>query len=292
MRFLFLFIVLVFFILESFSFANIQYNQTKDFVKEEEYFVAVRNNFARLPVEANAFSVYDFTLNREIYGKNSEKVLPLASLSKTMTVLVALDFYHKNDTIKISKNAVSQFGNYGFSENEEYNFSDLVKFVLIGSANDGAFALLENIGDSLGKMKIKSNALNLETLDFYNSTGLDLSPGNASSFGSALDVNKLAFYSLRKNKEIFSNSVSKEIKIKNTKGKEISIQNTNIVLDQIPNILFSKTGFTNTAGGNLSVVFEDSRGHIIGITLLGATFEGRFSEMVKIVEFVYKNYTI
>jgi D-alanyl-D-alanine carboxypeptidase len=62
------------------------------------------------------------------------------------------------------------------------------------------------------------------------------------------------------------------------------IKNTNIIIEKIPNLFFSKTGFTTLAGGNLTVVFENKAGHILAITLLGSTKEGRFSDMGKLVE--------
>ncbi|MEK7104417.1 MAG: hypothetical protein AAB868_00065, partial [Patescibacteria group bacterium] len=51
----------------------------------------------------------------------------------------------------------------------------------------------------------------------------------------------------------------------------------------IPNILFSKTGLTPLAGGNLTVIYKNKYGHNIAITILGSTSEGRFSDIERIV---------
>ncbi len=292
LRFLLLFGVIFVFVFE-FIFSGYQIAKiNRDFVLQEDYNASIKQKFADISLDARAWSVYDFTLGSEIYGKNQKDILPLASLSKTMVVLTALDFYRKNDEINISNNSLSQYGEYNFTLNQKYYFEDLAKFTLVSSANDASFALLENVGGGIEKMNKKAEALGLKSFKFYNATGLDLSLGQASSFGSALDMNKLNFYAYKKNKEIFSASILKEISIYDTNKNLNKIINTNTVLGKIPNILFSKTGFTNTAGGNLSVLFEDTRGHILGITLLGSTFEGRFSEMVKIVEFTNQQLSI
>lgn len=292
LRFLLLFGVIFVFIFE-FIFTGYKMEAVnRDFVLREDYLASIKQKFANISLDVKAWSVYDFTLGAEIYGRNQKDILPLASLSKTMVVLTALDFYRKNDEISISNKALSQHGDYNFVLNQKYSFEDLAKFTLVSSANDASFAFLENVGGGIEKMNKKAESLGLDSLKFYNATGLDISPGQASALGSALDVNKLNFYAYRKNKEIFSASTLKEISIYDTNKNINKTINTNIVLDKIPNILFSKTGFTNTAGGNLSVLFEDTRGHIIGITLLGSTFEGRFSEMVRMVEFTNQQFNI
>jgi serine-type D-Ala-D-Ala carboxypeptidase (penicillin-binding protein 5/6) len=292
LRFLLLLGVIFVFVFE-FIFSGYQIEKiNRDFVLQEDYNASIKQKFADISLDARAWSVYDFTLGSEIYGKNQKDTLPLASLSKTMVVLTALDFYQKNDEINISNRALSQHGDYNFTLNQKYYFEDLAKFTMISSANDASFALLENVGGGIERMNKKAEVLGFESLKFYNATGLDLSPGQASAFGNALDMNKLNFYAYNKNKEIFSSSALKEITIYDIERNINKTINTNTVLNKIPNILFSKTGFTNTAGGNLSVLFKDTRGHTIGITLLGSTFEGRFSEMVKMVEFTNQQLSI
>lgn len=255
---------------------------------QEEYKLAIiQNALAGVLVEAKAVSVYDAVLNRELYGKNDIEVMPLASLVKTMTVLVALQDKDPNATIIISKNALDQFGEYGFSEGEKWRIEDLAKFTLIGSANDGAYALSEGDPDILQKMNEKAKRLGMQNTTFLNPTGLDTDAGAVGGYGSALDANIMALFALKARPEIFSATVLPEMNLKSESGFEHNIKNTNIILDKIPNLLFSKTGFTELAGGNLTVIFKNKEGHDIAITVLGSTFDGRFSDMEKLVNAVY-----
>jgi D-alanyl-D-alanine carboxypeptidase len=59
----------------------------------------------------------------------------------------------------------------------------------------------------------------------------------------------------------------------------------------MPNILFSKTGYTVLAGGNLTIIFKDKMKHDIAITVLGSTISGRFSDMEKLVNISQLSYT-
>ena len=80
-----------------------------------------------------------------------------------------------------------------------------------------------------------------------------------------------------------------EINLKSESGFEHNFKNTNILIGKIPNLLFSKTGFTEIAGGNLVVIFKDKGGREIAVTLLGSTFDGRFADMEKIVNILYNS---
>lgn len=261
--------------------------------KEAEKFLQLQDAFANTPILAKAFTVYDITDQKEIYSKNGDERLPLASLTKTMTTLVALKENPREQLISISPLALNQEGNYGFSLGEKFNLVDLVKLTLIGSINDGAFALAESTGNYLSKMNERAKRYGLKNTLFLNPTGLDLSdgksglPAQAGAYGTAKEANQMAIYANLLYPEIFQATVLPEIKIKSNLGKIYTVKNTDLVLDKIPNLLFSKTGLTDIAGGNLSVIFANKAKHKIAITLLGSTQEGRFTDMEKLVNLSY-----
>lgn len=286
------FLILIFIILALeailFSFGNNKLDLA--FLNSENRLAEIQNLLANTPVEAKAFSVYDFTLSRKIYGKNDETEMPIASLAKIMTVATALNGKDEEDIVSISADAVNQLGDYGFFVHEKFKIKDLAKFILIGSANDGVYALAENSGNPenfLEKMNEKARKIGMKNSPFFNFTGLDIDDVFAGAYASAEDVNLMSFYAFKAYPEIFGASVLPEIKIKSESDFEHNIKNTNLILEKIPNILFSKTGLTPLAGGNLTVIFQNKNKHIIAITVLGSTSEGRFADMEKIVHILY-----
>lgn len=251
---------------------------------QEQNFVS---EMSRVKTIARAVSVYDVTLGREVYGRNSEAIMPIASLAKTMTVALALNYKYENDKVRISNNAVGQVGDHGLFAGEYFKVKDLAMLTLIASVNDGAYALGENNKDFISQMNAKARRIGMEHAVFLNKTGLDLNPAQPGAYASALDANIMAAYALRQNSEIFSKTMEGVMKITSLSGFLHEFKNTNVVLDKIPNLVFSKTGYTELAGGNLTVGFRDRNNHLVLVTVLGSTFEGRFSDMEKIVEALY-----
>jgi len=245
----------------------------------------LRSNLANLELEAKAVSVYDVTSKIKIYGENDTLPLPLASLTKTMTAIVVLGENNKKN-INISKNAINVQGEYGLLIGETWKITDLLKFTLISSSNDSATAVSEEDIDFVNKMNNKAKKIGLKNTIFINPTGLD--EGDiVGARGSAFDANTLAVYALQTYPEVFKSTTRVEISINSESGINHKIKNTNVIVDKIPNILFSKTGFTDLAGGNLTIIFKNKNGHDIAVTILGAGIDGRFVDMEKIVNMLY-----
>jgi len=286
---LFVFILLLIFVISGNNKLDIQ------FIKQENKIKEIQNVFEDVPIEAKAVFIYDETLNKKIYGKNDEEELPIASLAKIITVATVLNNSKTYDVISISRDAIKQEGDYGLFVNEKIRVGDLARFTLIGSSNDGVYALAEsqNINNTensnlfLEKINEKARKIGIENSLFFNFTGLDIDEVFAGAYASAQDVNIMAMYALKAHPEIFSASIMPEINIVSESGFRHNIKNTNIILDKIPNILFSKTGYTPLAGGNLVIIYKNKYGHDIAIIVLGSTIEGRFTDMEKIVNTLY-----
>jgi len=296
----YLFFILAVFVLEAVLFSVGNGRLNLNFINEENMIKKTQIILADLPMEAKAVSIYDETLNRKIYGMNDEVKMPLASLTKIMTVVIALNNHKMDDIISISPSAIKQEGDYGLFVNEKFNIKDLAEFTLIGSANDGAYALSESADNFLQKMNDKARKIGMSSALFLNPTGLDMDNKSADSafineysaqdvgaYASAEDVNAMAMFALKDYPEVFSATIMPEIDIKSLSGFEHSIKNTDTILDKVPSILFSKTGFTPLAGGNLVIIYKNKYGHDIAITVLGSTEEGRFSDMEKIIDALY-----
>lgn len=246
------------------------------------------------PMEAKAIFIWDVYNQKEIYSQNKETQLPLASLSKVMTALVASDYEDKNITVNIDeKNA-----NGGLKKNEKWNLKDLIDFTLISSSNSGANAVASAIqsftknenGDEIPfvkKMNEKAKELNLKQTYFLNESGLDIDESSLSgSYGSAQDVAMLFDYVIKNKPEILEITSYDKFGLKTEDNKIHNAENTNLVINNIPWVIGSKTGYTELAGGNLVVAFDNGMMRPIIISVLGSSREGRFEDMKKLVDIV------
>lgn len=273
--------------LEAFLFVRgyIKIEREQEEIREKQ--VKIESLFINSEIMAKAVSIYNLDKNEKIYGENDKKVLPIASLAKIMTVLVALDQYDVTDEIEIPKSAVKEIGDSGLFPYERWRFSSLAKFTLIVSANDGAHALSKNSDVFLDKMNQKAKELGLSNTSFLNTTGLDINEEFSGGYSTAEEINLLAAYALNTYPEIFTVTALPETKYQSRSGFIHEAKNTNTITSKIPNLLFSKTGMTTLAGGNLTIIFKNKTGDRIAITVLGSTQEGRFSDMEKLVQIAY-----
>lgn len=229
-----------------------------------------------------------------LFEKNSEDLLPIASLSKLMTALVIFDLdetYSLPQMVTINEEAVEQEGvsRYGdLKARENLSIGALLHIMLIESSNDAAFALSESIGEEgfVGLMNLYAEDIGLRNTHFVNPTGLDPDDLLESvNYSTAGDLVKLAGYVLKKYPQIFeiTNNQSYEILRPNGSLHHFIPENTNKLLAEIPEIIGGKTGWSLAAGGCLLLVLEkpEKNGYFINI-ILGAG--DRFREMRKIIE--------
>ncbi len=240
--------------------------------------------------------VYDLKNERVLYEKDATTVRPLASITKLMTALIAHELAPQDKKIAIPLAATMLESASGLKEDELFNRDSATTYALIASSNDSAYALADAVGKTLDPdhpqkafvtaMNIRAEELELASLKFLNPTGLDISQTEAGAFGNAKDVSLLVKYLLSKYPEMFSISAETTAQIPNASGNKHQIKNTNQIINQIPTLLGSKTGYTDLAGGNLTLAFDAGYNRPIIITILGSTYDGRFRDMVTLVKAV------
>lgn len=236
-----------------------------------------------LTLEARAVSVYDLTLGGEVYGVNSDQILPLASLTKIVSIPLAIS--EDQTPVTISKDMLSYPGDEGLVVGERFSARELAKIALVASSNDATMALSERVPDLIQKMNAKARRLGASNTVFMSSTGLD-NGAVSSALGTAKDVNILAYQALVSDADLFQSTTHSVVDISSDLFTH-TIKNTNEVLTFLPQVLLSKTGYTASAGGNLVIIFQKQDGHIIAVTLLGSGYKTRFEDMVKIVNAIY-----
>lgn len=270
---------------------NITLNKDESQIKKH-----ISTAFDNLNIKAKSVYVYDVKNGVAIYKKNSDTQLPLASLTKMMMALTAIDMLPKNTEVTIKKEFLVEDGDSGLLANESWKLKDLLDFSLVSSSNDGARSIASVIGaesiktadynlgrkDFISKMNKKAKELNLNQTFFVNETGLD-EGAVSGAYGSAEDVESLMHYILVHNPEILEPTKNKSLSF-DSDTKEHTAKNTNSLVARIPGLLASKTGYTDMAGGNLAVAFDPSIGNPFIVVVMGSTIDGRFEDMDKLVK--------
>lgn len=208
----------------------------------------------------------DQDTNRVLYAKNPDEKRPLASLSKMMTFLIAIEAIENKqvsskDKIKITKKIASVKGSsYHLKENEEVELIELMKGLMIVSGNDAAIAIATHIGKSPDEfvkiMNKKAKEIGMSNTHFVNPHGLpiyDLQNPKAQpkqNISTARDIATLGKY-MFDNYEKQVTSVTDMVTYSNP-NRGFEKNNTNPLLRILPDVDGIKTGYTGNAGYCLS----------------------------------------
>ena len=243
-------------------------------------------------VSARASLIYDLTTNKVIYQKNVKEKLPMASLTKIMTAIIALENQKKDDKYKVTKKDLIGEASMGLSQGEILSLKELLYGLILHSGNDAAETLANNFSGgpaspSLGgrkkfieAMNNKVKTLGLSDTNFTNPTGLE---GDGKQYATAYDLLVITRYAVL-NFSLFSEVVSTfDYNIPQTKThKAYFLENETNLLTSYPGVKGVKTGYTPEAGLCL-VTYLDYKGHkIIGV-LLGS--DNRRQEMKDLLDY-------
>lgn len=257
------------------------------------------NPFGKLQLSARAAIVYDVARKTVIYGHNDEMQFPLASLTKLMTALVALNTLPSYTSVPIVP--LRQYGDTNLHPGDRWRFSNLLSYTLMVSSNTGADSIAAAAGAVMtGKgtadtassspaafidaMNQKAHELGLSQTYFINDSGLDTSTTVSGAYGSARDVALLLSYLLSHHPDVIQSTTRAQEDFTTPDGRTIVAHNTDTVVSKIPGLIGSKTGLTDLAGGNLAVAFDASFGEPMIVVVLGSTEEGRFTDTQALVQ--------
>jgi len=258
---------------------------------------AKENPFDTVSLSAKAAYVYDVKTKKELFAKNENDVLPLASITKLMTAFAALSFIPETTYITIDAEAIRAEGDNKLTAGERWLLRDLLKFTLIESSNDGAAAVASGGGELLatstesddtlrslfvGEMNAVAGKLGLRSTRFLNESGLDLDAQHAGAYSTAKEGAYLLAYGLEKFPSIFSETRWSELSLAGDRAR-YEAKNTNKETENFPLLIASKTGYTDLAGGNLVIAFEAGFNHPIIVSVLGSTIDGRFTDAEALV---------
>jgi D-alanyl-D-alanine carboxypeptidase len=244
-------------------------------------------------ISARAAFVKRLNTGEIVYTKNEDVALPLASITKIMTALVAIkEAGDLNKKIVINYQDLEAEGEYNMFAGELFTTRDLLDFSLVISANDASSALASAFNsfknpqgkqEFLNKMNQMAKSIGLEKTLFKNETGLDVNTLEAGAYGSAKDVSTLMEYVYKNYPDLLYSTTKDKIIIISEQGLVHTVNNTNEIINQIPGILGSKTGYTDIAGGNLAIIADLGLNDPYIIVVLGSTQKGRFDDILEII---------
>ena len=295
-----LFFILVLLVAFSFPYLWSQINITTGILKKAQIHSKEKvDPFSGLDIEAKAAYVFDLVTGLPLYAYNENENLPLASLTKVMTAIVATDLVPKSTVVSITKDDVKLEGDSGLLVGEKWRLSDIIDFTLTTSSNDGASAIASVAGsigqnaygvspeqaknDFVNKMNLKTQELGLSNTYFFNETGLDVGDSVVGSYGTAKDMAILMGYAIKNKSRVIEATSREGFKVSSLDNISHSAINTNKSVDNIPGLIASKTGFTDLAGGNLVVAFDAGMMHPVVVSVLGSSIDGRFKDVEKLV---------
>jgi serine-type D-Ala-D-Ala carboxypeptidase (penicillin-binding protein 5/6) len=241
-------------------------------------------------LDAKGIIVMDRKTGKILFENNAHQRMPIASITKLMTILIILEENNLNDIVTISSNAANVEGSQMYLQaGEQISVEKLLNGALIGSANDGALSLAEyNAGTVeafVEKMNKRALELGLINTKFSNPIGLD-SPNN---YSSPYDIAKLGNFIY--NSEFVQQAANtKEMEVKSESGKFThKLENTNDLLDSYLGIKGLKTGKTDAAGLCLIGVSENSQENEIITVVLNSP--DRFKETKILTDWSFRAYT-
>jgi D-alanyl-D-alanine carboxypeptidase (penicillin-binding protein 5/6) len=261
----------------------------------------IPQRFEDVAVVARSAYVFDVVGQRALYSKNPDEVLPLASITKLMTALLAHELLSEDEYTEVPLSAIRQEGSSGLFAGEQLSLESLQRLSLISSSNDAAYSMAASVGSLLGDrdptwqfvegMNIKAAELGLHSLHFKNPTGLDVSATEPGAVGSARDATFLLEEIITNYPEVIAPTQELETRVYNAAGAYHEVENTNPLVTQIPGLIASKTGYTDLAGGNLTIAYDLGFNRPIIITVLGSTHAERFDDVLRLVAAVRDSLT-
>lgn len=227
--------------------------------------------------------------------KNAHDKLPIASVTKLMTTFLTLEKIEKNeikleDKIVVSENASGMGGSQIFlDENCEYELKELLKSVIVASANDSSVALAEYIAGSennfVKMMNEKAIELNMMDTHYANCTGLPSNDGYSSAYDQAILLSHVQKY------DIYHQYSSIWLEdFVHPSGRKTCMTNTNKLSKFYQGCTGGKTGSTNQAKYCLAVGAKRNGMELISVVLGADSSQDRFKLASDLLNFGFANF--
>lgn len=229
-----------------------------------------------------------------LYESNPDERLPIASVTKVMTMLLIMETVDSgkislDDMVTVSENAMSYGGSTMFLETgEQLTVNDMLKGIAVASANDGCVAMAEHLAGSesafVDMMNEKAKELGMENTHFMNTNGLD----EDDHYSSARDV-AIMSRELMKHETIFNYT---SIWMDTLRGGKFQLANTNKLIRFYDGANGLKTGSTSKALCCLSAAAKRNDMQLIAVVLGAPTSAERFASAKSLLDYGFANYAV
>ena len=229
-----------------------------------------------------------------LYESNPDERLPIASVTKVMTMLLIMEAVDSekislDDMVTVSENAMSYGGSTMFLETgEQLTVNDMLKGIAVASANDGCVAMAEHLAGSesafVDMMNEKAKELGMENTHFMNTNGLD----EDDHYSSARDV-AIMSRELMKHETIFNYT---SIWMDTLRGGKFQLANTNKLIRFYDGANGLQTGSTSKALCCLSAAAKRNDMQLIAVVLGAPTSAERFASAKSLLDYGFANYAV
>ena len=222
---------------------------------------------------ARSAVLMDADTGRILFGKNDNEVMPMASTTKIMTLLVTLEHADLDEIVEVSARAASMPDvQLHIREGERYRLQDLCYSLMLESHNDSAVAIAEHVGGTVegfaAMMNQKAKHLGCYHTYFITPNGLDAEDEHGKHSTTARDLARIMRCCI-KNETFLSITREPSWTFTDMDGnRSFTVQNKNAFLQMMEGALTGKTGFTGEAGYCYAAELSDGDRTFI-LTLLG-----------------------
>ncbi|MCI8476142.1 MAG: D-alanyl-D-alanine carboxypeptidase [Clostridia bacterium] len=258
-------------------------------------FTLENNNASSLTKNCKSAYLMDYNTGECLYKENETARMPIASVCKVMTLTLVFDAIQDGslaltDTVTVSENAAGMGGSQVFLESGcEYEVNQLIKSIIVCSANDSCVALSETVAggeqEFVARMNEKAKSLGCTDTLFANCTGLP----RDTQYSCAKDVATM-FSNLIKYEDYFKYSKIWLEDFAHPEERTTSMTNTNKLIRKYPACDGGKTGFTNEAGFCLASTAQKNNMRLVSAVLGASSSDDRFSSAIKMFEYGFANF--
>ncbi|MGE5575958.1 MAG: D-alanyl-D-alanine carboxypeptidase family protein [Syntrophothermus sp.] len=232
-----------------------------------------------------------------LWQKNAHKRLPPASISKIMTMLLAMEAVEAgrvslDDQVTISARASQQTGSRAFlARGERYTLRELLKSIAIASANDASVAVAEYLAGTeeafVASMNRRAKELGMKNTYFYDSSGLPAPEGVRGNYTTANDIAIMSRALVRFPEVLKWTSTWQD----SLRGGKFILTNTNKLLNTYLGADGLKTGHTEEAGWSLSATAQRNNLRLIAVVLRTESDEARVEQAARLLDYGYRAFT-
>ena len=253
---------------------------------------------AELDLPAPSYVLMERSTGEVLLEHNAHERLRPASVTKVMTLLLIMEALDDgrigwDDMVQTSAAAAAKGGSQIYlEENEQLPLEEMLKSIVVSSANDCACAMAEHIAGSeaafVGMMNTRAEELGMVDTHFVNCTGLDDEPEAAEHLTTAYDIALMS-------RELLGHEAIKKyttIWMDTVRDGQFGLSNTNKLVRFYDGTTGLKTGYTSAAGHCLSASAERNGMELIAVVLHCASSTDRFESAKALLNYGFSNYAL